>query len=376
MMRRTSTCWRAWWNGKSPAGRSSAFTNRIHKTQETCMELVAEYGLFLAKAVTVVVAIGLLVGWLASVIHQARSADREQLEVRNVNKRLQHMANTLHEELLTKRQRKTRRKQRKAEEKRRAKEEKLGKSPAGKRLFVLDFIGDVRASAVDQLRDEMSGVLQVAEDDDEVLLRLESAGGMVHGYGLAASQLKRLRDNGLRLTVAVDKLAASGGYMMACVGERIVAAPFAIIGSIGVVAQIPNFNRVLRDKHIDYELHTAGDHKRTLTVFGENTDEARAKFREELDETHGLFKTFVARYRSELDIDAVATGEHWHGTQALERKLIDDIATSDDLLLKAAKTPRPIFEVHYKSHTGVMSRVAERASASLRDALHTALSRF
>src|SRR5699024_12755195 len=145
------------------------------------------------------------------------------------------------------------------------------------------------------------------------LLRLESAGGRVHGYGLAASQLKRWRDNGLRLTVAVDKLAASGGYMMACVGERIVAAPFAIIGSIGVVAQIPNFNRVLRDKHIDYELHTAGDHKRTLTIFGENSDAARAKFRQELEATHGLFKDFVARYRSELDINAVATGEHWHG---------------------------------------------------------------
>jgi len=331
------------------------------------MELVAEYGLFLAKAVTVVVAIGLLVGWLASVIHQARSADREQLEVRNVNKRLQHMANTLHAELLTKRQRKTRRKQRKAEEKRRAKEEKLGKSPAGKRLFVLDFIGDVRASAVDQLRDEISAVLQVAEDDDEVLLRLESAGGMVHGYGLAASQLKRLRDNGLRLTVAVDKLAASGGYMMACVGERIVAAPFAIIGSIGVVAQIPNFNRVLRDKHIDYELHTAGDHKRTLTVFGENTDEARAKFREELEATHGLFKDFVARHRSGIDIDSVATGEHWHASQALERSLVDDIITSDDILLQAVRQQRPVFEIQYRTPAGFMARLSGRAAAGVRD---------
>src|SRR5699024_8948221 len=229
------------------------------------IEFAIDYGLFLAKAATVVLAIGLLVGWLVSAIHHARSMSQEQLEVRNINRRLRRMADRLYGELLSKRQLKAHQKQRKAEEKRRAKEEKLGKAPAGRRLFVLDFDGDIRASDVAHMRDEITAVLQVAEAGDEVLLRLESAGGMVHSYGLAASQLKRLRDNGVRLTVAVDKLAASGGYMMACVADHIVAAPFAIIGSIGVVAQIPNFNRVLKDKHIDYELHTAGDHKRTLT---------------------------------------------------------------------------------------------------------------
>lgn len=332
------------------------------------IEWISAYGLFLAKTATIVIAIGLVVGWMASVIQHARSMGSEQLEVRNINRKLQRMADTLYDELLSKRQLKARRKQHKVDDKRRAKEEKLGKAPAGGRLFVLDFNGDVRASAVSHLRDEISAVLQVAEADDEVLLRLESGGGMVHSYGLAASQLKRLRDNGLRLTVAVDKVAASGGYMMACVADRIVAAPFSIIGSIGVVAQIPNFNQVLKDKHIDYELHTAGDHKRTLTMFGENTDEARAKFREELEATHGLFKDFVGHYRSELDIDAVATGEHWHGSQALERKLVDEIATSDDLLLKATNNQRPVVEIHYKTHTGLASRLASSASAGLRAA--------
>src|SRR5699024_3003296 len=254
------------------------------------IEWISEYGLFLAKTATIVIAIGLIIGWVMSILHQARSMDHDQLEVRNINRRLRRMADTLNDELLSKRQLKARRKQRKADDKRRAKEEKLGKTPTGGRLFVLDFNGDVRASAVGHLRDEISAVLQVAEADDEVLLRLESGGGMVHSYGLAASQLKRLRDSGMRLTVAVDKIAASGGYMMACVADHIVGAPFSIIGSIGVVAQIPNFNQVLKDKHIDYELHTAGDHKRTLTLFGENSDEARAKFREELEATHGLFK--------------------------------------------------------------------------------------
>lgn len=336
---------------------------------DALLDFAANYGLFLVKTATIVIAIGLVIGWLVNAMHHARSLKEEHLEVRNINERLEHMADALYRELLTKRQRKAHRKQRKAEHKRQDKQEKLGKQPADKRMFVLDFDGDVRASAVTGLRDEITAVLQVAAAGDEVLLRLESAGGVVHGYGLAASQLKRLRDNGLVLTVVVDKVAASGGYMMACVADRIVAAPFAIIGSIGVVAQIPNFNQVLKDKHIDYELHTAGDYKRTLTMFGENTDEARSKFRDELEETHGLFKSFVSRYRSDLDIDAVATGEHWYGTQALERKLVDEIATSDDLLLKAAKAKRPIFEVHYKTHTGLLTRMTTNAAVGLRAAL-------
>lgn len=333
------------------------------------IEFALDYGLFLAKAATVVIAIALIIGWVVSAIHQARNMSNEQLEVRNINQRLRRMADTLYGELLTKRQLKARQKQHKADNKRKAKEEKLGKNPGNKRVFVLDFNGDVRASAVTHLRDEITAVLQVAESEDEVLVRLESAGGMVHSYGLAASQLKRLRDNGLRLTVAVDKVAASGGYMMACVADHIAAAPFSIIGSIGVVAQVPNFNQVLKDKHIDYELHTAGDHKRTLTMFGENTDEARTKFREELDETHGLFKDFVARYRTELDIDAVATGEHWHGSQALEQKLIDEVATSDDLLLKAAKDERGIFEIRYKPHAGLASKLSSGVSTVVNNTL-------
>lgn len=343
---------------------------------EFFVDFAANYGLFLAKAATVVIAIGLVIGWIVGAMQQARGAHGETLQIKSINRRLEQMADALYDELLSKRQRKARRKHRKAEDKKKAKAEKLGKPRATGRLFVLDFDGDIRASAVTPLREEINALLQVIEADDEVLVRLESAGGMVHSYGLAASQLKRLRDNGVRLTVAVDKLAASGGYMMACVADRIVAAPFSIIGSIGVVAQIPNFNRVLKDKHIDYELHTAGDHKRTLTVFGENTDEARAKFREELEVTHSLFKDFVARYRPDLDIDAVATGEHWHGTQALDYKLIDEISTSDDLLLAAAREQRDIFEVRYKTRSGLVARISDNAAAALRGAAENGFSRY
>lgn len=335
---------------------------------EAFTQFLTEYGLFLAKAVTVVVAIVVVTAWIAGTAQQLRRQAREGLEVTHINDRLDKMADTLYRHMHDKYERKARAKHKKAERKRRAKAAKLGKSQPSSRLFVVDFDGDIRASAVTNLREEISAILQVARPEDEVLLRLESAGGMVHSYGLAASQLRRLRESGIKLTAAVDKLAASGGYMMACVADRIVAAPFAIIGSIGVVGQLPNFSRLLKDKHIDYELHTAGDHKRTLTLFGENTEEGRAKFREELEATHGLFKQFVADNRAELDIDKVATGEHWHGTRALELKLVDEIKTSDDLLLAAASAERAIYKVHYKTRPGLMERLGESASAGIRRA--------
>lgn len=335
---------------------------------EALSQFAAEYGLFLAKAVTVVVAIGVVVAWVGGTVQQLRRQAGEGLEVTHLNDRLERMADTLYVHMLDKRERKARDKRRKADRKRRAKAAKLGKPQGSPRLFVVDFHGDIRASAVSNLREEVSAILQVAEPEDEVLLRLESAGGLVHSYGLAASQVRRLRDSGIKLTAAVDKLAASGGYLMACVADRIVAAPFAIIGSIGVVGQLPNFNRLLKEKHVDYEMHTAGDHKRTLTMFGENTDEGRAKFREELEATHGLFKRFVADNRAELDIDRVATGEHWYGTHALELKLVDEIKTSDDLLLAAAAADRAIYQVHYKTRPRLMERLGESAAAGLRRA--------
>lgn len=202
------------------------------------------------------------------------------------------------------------------------------------KIYVLDFKGDVQASAVENLREEITLILATAKAGrDRVVIRLESPGGVVHGYGLAAAQLVRLRDAGFHLTICVDKVAASGGYMMACIGSEIVAAPFAILGSIGVVAQVPNFNRLLKEHHVDFELYTAGQFKRTVTMFGENTEEGKAKFEEELQQTHNLFKHFVEKYRPQLNVEKVATGEHWYGEDAKELSLVDQLKTSDEYLL-------------------------------------------
>jgi len=232
------------------------------------------------------------------------------------------------------------------------------------RLFVINFDGDVEASEVENLREEITAIISIADEKDEVLLRLESPGGLVHAYGLAASQLSRIKASNLSLTIAVDQVAASGGYMMACVADKIVAAPFAIVGSIGVVAELPNFHRLLKHNKVDYEQHTAGEYKRTITMFSENTEAARKKFKQELEETHDLFKQFIKQNRPKLDVAKVATGEHWYGTQALDLGLIDEIQTSDDYIVSRAEETE-IFEIEYH----IKKPLAERLTFSVHSAI-------
>jgi len=212
--------------------------------------------------------------------------------------------------------------------------EARARKKTNQKIYVLDFKGDMAASAVESLREEITLILSTAKAGrDRIIVRLESPGGMVHGYGLAAAQLVRLREAGFHVTICVDKVAASGGYMMACIANEVISVPFAIVGSIGVVAQVPNFNRLLKENKIDFELYTAGQYKRTVTMFGENTEEGKAKFEEELQQTHALFKHFVEKYRPQLNVEKVATGEHWYGQDALDLNLVDKLQTSDEYLL-------------------------------------------
>ncbi|AIR01715.1 protease SohB [Pluralibacter gergoviae] len=332
------------------------------------MELLSEYALFLAKIVTVVVAIAAIAVIIIN-LSQRNKKQRGELRVTNLSEQYREMQEEIGSALLDGPQQKlwlkAQKKKHKLEAKAaKAKAKRGGADDAAKpRVWVLDFKGSMDAREVGGLREEISAVLAVAKPQDRAVLRLESPGGVVHGYGLAASQLQRLRDKQIPLTVAVDKVAASGGYMMACVGNRIVAAPFAIIGSIGVVAQVPNFNRLLRNKDIDIELHTAGQYKRTLTLLGENTEEGRQKFREDLNETHRLFKAFVHRMRPALDIELVATGEHWYGQQALDNGLVDEVGTSDDLLL-GLMNDYELLSVRYVRHKKLMDRFTGSAANS------------
>jgi len=318
------------------------------------MEFVLQYGLFVAKTVTIVVAAGVLVALLTGLSRRGRQPDR--LQVTCLNDHYRSLKQALEASILPRRhfkaEEKARRKERKVARKRSARE-----AEERRRVFVINFRGDIRASAVAALREEVTALLTIARPEDEVVLRLENAGGIVHDHGLAASQLERIRSRGIPLTVAVDKIAASGGYMMACVAERIIAAPFAVLGSIGVLMQLPNFHRLLDTHGIDFELLKGGEYKRKLTVFGENSDADRARMQQEIDDTHALFKNFVSEHRPQLDMGAVATGEHWYGRQALELVLCDELRTSDDYLL-AASQEAELYELVYTTRKPLARKLA------------------
>lgn len=322
-----------------------------------------EYGLFLAKTITFVLAvIAIIVAIAASAMKQKQK--KGDLEITDLSEMYEETEQDMIHHLLSKEQLKKKEKEDKKHAKEKAKQEKdKASTDAGSRLFVVDFKGSIDAKEVTSLREEISAILMVATPEDEVFVRLESGGGMVHGYGLASSQLDRVRQQNIPLTVSVDKVAASGGYMMACVANKIISAPFAILGSIGVIAQLPNFNKLLKKNNIEFEQLTAGEYKRTLTMFGENTNKGREKFIEELEETHVLFKDFVGGHRPSLDISKVATGEHWFGTKAKELGLVDEIKTSDDYL-QAASKEKKVLAIKYVLHKGLAEKFSKAISLS------------
>jgi serine protease SohB len=314
------------------------------------LEFLFEYGLFLAKSLTVLLSFIIVFVVILGSSQRAQQTSKGELEVKNVNEAVKHISQSLTRSMLNPVQQKA---QEKADKKRLKQEKKNRKQQLkddqgiSARVFVLEFNGDVQASGVDALREEVSAVLSVAREEDEVIVKLESPGGVVHGYGLAASQLQRIKAKSITLTVAVDKVAASGGYMMACIADKIIAAPFALLGSIGVVAQIPNFHRFLKSKEVDVEVLTAGDYKRTLTLFGENTEKGRQKFLEELEDVHALFKEFVSENRPQVQIEQVSTGEAWYGKRALDVMLVDELMTSDEYIVDKCETC-DVFSVQFK----------------------------
>jgi serine protease SohB len=325
---------------------------------EIDLEFLFEYGLFFAKVATILAAFVVVVGVIVSASQRNKiGAEKGHLEVTPLNPQFEDIKETMllattdeaHQKAEQKKLHKAKKKQI-ATDKKTAKQvstsQQNSEVQAKSKVFVLNFNGNISAEAVEHLREEITAILTLASSNDEVLLKLESPGGMVHSYGLASSQLDRLRQKNVPLTVCVDKVAASGGYMMACVADKILAAPFAIIGSIGVVAQIPNFNKLLKKHDVEFEMMTAGEHKRTLTMFGENTDKGREKFAEELEETHQLFKDYVSERRPQVDIDKIATGEIWFGTRALAMSLVDGIQTSDEYLVSRIEQA-DVFEIAY-----------------------------
>jgi len=358
------------------------------------MEYLYDYLSFFARVATIVLAILMVLGFVFANAARRPPESSGELEVKHLNRELKDIKYALQTALASpaelKQLEKAKKKQLKAQakakpqskEKTKDKPKETSKTdPEGKgladrsesadtdadqpdRVFVLNFDGDVAASTVNQLRREITGVLTIATERDEIVVRLESGGGMVHAYGLGASQLDRIVEQGVPLTVTVDKVAASGGYMMAAVANKILAAPFALVGSIGVVAQLPNVHRLLKKHDIDIELITAGKHKRTLTVLGENTDEGREKFTEQIEDVHELFQSHLLARRSQLDMEKVATGEAWYGEQAIGLALVDQLITSDSYLVGRATTSE-VYEVAWKTPRKPLERLLGQFGGSL-----------
>ena len=352
------------------------------------MTFLYEYLMFLGQVVTLVVALLVVVSFLTSLSGRSQSGSQGHLQVQKLNERIRDLRFSMERHLLTpdqaKKQHKLELKAEKAKRKAAAKPGAKKTSSAtsansaekntatanqsdeegSQRTFVIHFDGDVAASAVEYFRIEVSAVLTMAMPSDEVVVCIESPGGMVHSYGLAASQMMRIRSAGIPLTVVVDRVAASGGYLMAAVAKKIVAAPFAVIGSIGVVAQIPNVHRLLKKNDVDVEVLTAGKYKRTLTVLGENTDEGREKFRQELEDVHALFQEFVIDNRPDLDIEAVATGEAWYGSRALELHLVDELATSDEYISEKCQK-HDVYSVTWVEVKKPLERLLDKTNSAL-----------
>lgn len=331
------------------------------------MEFLTNYGMFLAKTATTVIAILIILAFVIAMATRSKAKTTGKLRIKKINEKFEEMADIINEAIQSKSEAKQKKKTDKKAKKHEKEKQKANKPT--RRIFIVNFNGDIKASAVAALREEITGILLTAQSNDRVLCRLESPGGMVNAYGLAASQLGRLKEAGIRLIVAVDKVAASGGYMMACVANEIIAAPFSVIGSIGVIAQLPNFHRFLEKKNIDFEQLTAGDFKRTLTMFGKNTNKAREKMQSDIEEIHTHFKDFIHQNRSSVDIDEVATGEHWLATRALELNLVDRLQTSDDYILDA-KDEFDIYEVHYHIKKSLGKRLSEGANLLMSKFMH------
>ncbi len=332
-------------------------------------DIFVGYGVFILEVITLLLVVAAVVAMIIA-MKQKKAHLHGELVITDLSKEFEENSKILSNFHLSEDELKEAEKAEKKAEKAKAKslkaQRKKGEDTESERkpsLYVLHFKGDISASETAALREEISAIVQVAKPNDEVLLCLESPGGVVHGYGLAASQLMRLKQHNIKLTVVVDKVAASGGYMMACVADKIVSAPFAIIGSIGVVAQIPNIHRLLKKHDVDVDVMTAGEYKRTVTMLGENTEKGKQKFQQELEETHQLFKQFVSQNRPHLDVEQVATGEHWFGQQALNLNLVDEIMTSDDLLLQAMKE-KQLIGVKYVVKKSLLQKVGKQAEES------------
>lgn len=210
---------------------------------------------------------------------------------------------------------------------------------SGKVTAVLRFEGDTMATGRQDFARMVDEVLHNKERIQRVIVVVNSPGGGVSVYGQMFAGMERMRNAGVDVTACVDTYAASGGYLMSVPAQRIIAAPFAMVGSIGVVSEFMNFNKLLRRLGVEPMTITAGELKRTVTPLSEVTEENKAAYKAQLEAIHRQFIAVVKKYR-EVDADRVCTGNHWTAAESVELKLnlVDGLATSQEYLFEANQT--------------------------------------
>lgn len=206
------------------------------------------------------------------------------------------------------------------------------------KVAVLKFKGDIRASARFAFAKLVDEVVLNAREFKEVVVVVESPGGGVSEYGMLFAELERMRkcEENFQLTVVVDTVAASGGYLMSLPAHKILAAPFAMVGSIGVVSFIPNIRELLEANKIKPRTFTAGDFKRTVTLTDEGDEKSAEQYKQQLALIHEQFKQALKKYRPQVELEKVATGEAWLASTTVEKELqlVDGLNTSHALLLE------------------------------------------
>jgi serine protease SohB len=328
----------------------------------------------LVLAIVFVIGCIALVGWLISKVGQEKDVTSFE---ENKFGLLQYHPNTKYERQLSF---KTRGVEQKKGGLFRKKTKELDEKPLAERpIAVVSFDGDVRATKrkiVSALIDE----LIVNKDKlSEAVVVVNSPGGSVAEYGLLYAEMERIRAAGISLTVCIDTYAASGGYLMSLPANRIVAAPFAFVGSVGVVAYSPNIHRLLKKHDIEPRLFTAGEFKRTVTLIGDDDEEAKQHFQHQLESLHGLFLAAVKKYRTGANFEKIGTGDHWTAEESQTQNLglVDHIATSREYLLKL-NADRDLVHLSQKKHMleGGLGRFAAQLSEELVDRILTRVTIF
>lgn len=224
--------------------------------------------------------------------------------------------------------------------------EKTVSGEGGDKVLLIDIKGvisnkkEVSALGVQMnvgLVDRVRETLKKAEKDEDVkalILRINTPGGTVTSSDIIYHEIKTFKERKkIKVYAVVMDLAASGGYYVAQAADRIIVHPTSLTGSIGVIAMKMNLSGLMDKVGVDFEVVKSGDHKDFLSPFRALSKDERQIFQETIDTLHQRFVSTIADNRKQLnrnELEKLADGRIYTSQQALDAKLIDQIAYMDE----------------------------------------------